>query len=63
MAVVADLAAVTAVMTAAAFVSFWLYPVAPPRLLPASFGFVDTLRDGASGHLEGSLTCRRGSPR
>jgi hypothetical protein len=44
-----------AVMTAAAFVCFWLYPVAPPRLLPASFGFVDTLRDGASGHLEGSL--------
>ncbi len=44
-----------AVMTAVAFVCFWLYPVAPPRLLPASFGFVDTLRDGASGHLEGSL--------
>jgi membrane-associated phospholipid phosphatase len=44
-----------AVMTAAAFVGFWLYPVAPPRLLPASFGFVDTLRAGASGHLEGSL--------
>jgi membrane-associated phospholipid phosphatase len=44
-----------AVITAAAFVGFWLYPVAPPRLLPASFGFVDTLRDGASGHLEGSL--------
>jgi PAP2 superfamily len=44
-----------AVMTAVAFVCFWLYPVAPPRLLPASFGFVDTLRNGASGHLEGSL--------
>jgi hypothetical protein len=44
-----------AVVTAVAFVGFWLYPVAPPRLLPASFGFVDTLRDGASGHLEGSL--------
>jgi hypothetical protein len=44
-----------AVMTAVAFIGFWLYPVAPPRLLPASFGFVDTLRDGASGHLEGSL--------
>jgi membrane-associated phospholipid phosphatase len=44
-----------AVMTAVAFVCFWLYPVAPPRLLPDSFGFVDTLRDGASGHLEGSL--------
>jgi membrane-associated phospholipid phosphatase len=44
-----------ALTTAVAFVCFWLYPVAPPRLLPASFGFVDTLRDGASGHLEGSL--------
>jgi hypothetical protein len=44
-----------AVMTAVAFVCFWLYPVAPPRLLPASFGFVDTLRDRSSGHLEGSL--------
>ena len=44
-----------AVMTAVAFVCFWLYPVAPPRLLPARFGFVDTLRDGASGHLESSL--------
>jgi hypothetical protein len=44
-----------AVMTAVGFVCFWLYPVAPPRLLPASFGFVDTLRDGATGHLEGSL--------
>jgi membrane-associated phospholipid phosphatase len=42
-------------MTAVAFVGFWLYPVAPPRLLPASFGFVDTLRDRSSGHLEGSL--------
>jgi hypothetical protein len=44
-----------AVTTAVAFVCFWLYPVAPPRLLPASFGFADTLRDRASGHLETSL--------
>jgi hypothetical protein len=44
-----------AVMTAVAFVCFWLYPVAPPRLLPASFGFVDTLRAAGAGHLEGSL--------
>jgi hypothetical protein len=43
-----------AVTTAAGFVCFWLYPVAPPRLLPAGFGFVDTLRAG-SGHLETSL--------
>ena len=44
-----------AVMTAVAFVCFWLYPVAPPRLLPGNFGFVDTLRAGGSGHLESSL--------
>ena len=44
-----------AVTTAVAFVCFWLYPVAPPRLLPAGFGFVDTLRAGGSGHLETSL--------
>ncbi len=44
-----------AVTTAVAFVCFWLYPVAPPRLLPASFGFVDTLRAAGAGHLEGSL--------
>jgi membrane-associated phospholipid phosphatase len=44
-----------AVTTAVAFVCFWLCPVAPPRLLPASFGFVDTLRAGGSGHLESSL--------
>jgi hypothetical protein len=44
-----------AVMTAVAFVCFWLYPVAPPRLLPAGFGFVDTLRAGGSGHMEASL--------
>jgi hypothetical protein len=44
-----------AVTTAVAFVCFWLYPVAPPRLLPAGFGIVDTLRAGGSGHLETSL--------
>ena len=44
-----------AVTTAVAFTCFWLYPVAPPRLLPTGFGFVDTLRAGGSGHLEASL--------
>ena len=44
-----------AVVTAVAFVGFWLYPVAPPRLLPAGFGIVDTLRAGGSGHMEASL--------
>jgi len=44
-----------AVTTAVAFVCFWLYPVAPPRLLPASFGIADTLSAGGTGHLETSL--------
>jgi hypothetical protein len=44
-----------AVTTAVAFVCFWLYPVAPPRLLPAGFGFADTLRAAGAGHMEGSL--------
>src|ERR1700722_10156665 len=45
-----------AVITAAAFVCFWLFPVAPPRLLPARFGILDmlTVPDG-SGHFETSL--------
>jgi hypothetical protein len=45
-----------AVTTAVAFVVFWLFPVAPPRLLPARFGITDTLvaPDG-SGHFEGTL--------
>jgi hypothetical protein len=45
-----------AVITAAAFVCFWLFPVAPPRLLPARFGIQDMLTtpDG-SGHFETSL--------
>jgi hypothetical protein len=41
--------------TAVAFVCFWLYPVAPPRLLPASFGIVDTMRTTAPGHVESTL--------
>jgi hypothetical protein len=50
-----------AVITAAAFVAFWLFPVVPPRLLPAHFGFVDMLRapDG-SGHLESTLITTAG---
>jgi membrane-associated phospholipid phosphatase len=45
-----------AVTTAAAFVCFWLYPVAPPRLLPGRFGIVDTLTAAArSGHFETTL--------
>jgi hypothetical protein len=45
-----------AVTTGLAFLCFWLCPVAPPRLLPARFGIVDTLTapDG-SGHFESML--------
>jgi membrane-associated phospholipid phosphatase len=45
-----------AVATGLAFVCFWLFPVAPPRLLPGRFGIVDTLvaPDG-SGHFDSTL--------
>jgi membrane-associated phospholipid phosphatase len=45
-----------AALTGAAFACFWLFPVAPPRLLPARFGILDmlTVPDG-SGHFETSL--------
>ena len=44
------------VITIAAFTIFWAFPVAPPRLLPARFGIVDTLVTfQQSGHLEHSL--------
>ena len=49
-----------AVMTAVAFVCFWLYPVAPPRLLPGSFGIADTLRDAGPGHVESTLITTAG---
>lgn len=42
-------------ITALGFVVFWLFPVAPPRLLPHHFGIVDTLAAGKSGHIEASL--------
>jgi hypothetical protein len=45
-----------ALITGAAFVCFWLFPVAPPRLLPARFGIIDTLTSlGKSGHYAGEL--------
>ena len=34
-----------AVTTALALFGFALYPLVPPRLMPGSYGFVDTLRD------------------
>jgi PAP2 superfamily len=45
-----------AVTTGIAFLIFWLFPVAPPRLLPSHFGIIDTLVTfHQSGHLEHSL--------
>jgi membrane-associated phospholipid phosphatase len=45
-----------AVTTGLGFLCFWLFPVAPPRLLPARFGIIDTLvaPDG-SGHFDSTL--------
>ena len=50
-----------AVTTGLAFACFWLFPVAPPRLLPARFGIVDTLvaPDG-SGHFDSTLISTAG---
>ena len=50
-----------AATTGLAFIVFWLFPVAPPRLLPAHFGIVDTLvtPDG-SGHLDSVLISTAG---
>ena len=45
-------------ITGAAFIVFWLFPVAPPRLLPARFGIIDTLVAG-SGHIESALISAR----
>lgn len=45
-----------AVTTGLGFLCFWLFPLAPPRLLPARFGIVDTLVSRAgSGHIDSTL--------
>jgi hypothetical protein len=50
-----------AVTTGLAFVCFWLFPVAPPRLLPARFGIVDTLvAPGGSGRFDSMLISTAG---
>jgi PAP2 superfamily len=50
-----------ATMTGLAFTVFWLYPVAPPRLLPAQFGIFDMLTNpDGSGHFETSLISAAG---
>jgi membrane-associated phospholipid phosphatase len=48
------------VTTAVGFVCFWLLPVAPPRLLPGSFGIVDTMRATGTGHVESTLISTAG---
>ena len=48
-----------ATITGLAFIVFWLFPVAPPRLLPARFGIIDTLVAG-SGHVESTLMSAAG---
>ena len=48
-----------AAITGLAFIVFWLFPVAPPRLLPARFGIIDTLVAG-SGHMESALISAAG---
>lgn len=50
-----------AVTTGVAFLFFWLFPVAPPRLLPGRFGIIDTLNAvGTSGHFETRLITTAG---
>jgi hypothetical protein len=44
------------VTTGVAFVIFWRFPVAPPRLLPSKYGIIDTLVTmGNSGRAESRL--------
>ena len=49
------------VATGLGFLCFWLFPVAPPRLLPARFGIIDTLvaPDG-SGSIDSTLISSAG---
>jgi hypothetical protein len=50
-----------ATITALGFGFFWLYPVAPPRLLPPRFKIVDTLLTlGHAGHVANALINRTG---
>jgi hypothetical protein len=50
--------AVLAIATALALVGFVLFPVLPPRLLPASYGFVDTVRRTGGPSMESGLVRR-----
>jgi hypothetical protein len=49
------------VTTAIAFLCFWLYPVAPPRLLPVQFGFVDTIRNLGGTQVQRTMMDRAGN--
>lgn len=50
-------------LTAISLVVFVVFPVMPPRLLPHSFGFVDTVRTlGGAGHLDDVLLTDVGDP-
>jgi PAP2 superfamily len=50
-----------AAITGLAFICFWLFPMAPPRLLQGHFGIIDTLETlGKSGHAEKSLISAAG---
>ena len=52
-----------ALLTAIAFVIYLFFPAAPPRLLPASFHFVETQsRYGGAGALDGYLMKEAGDP-
>lgn len=50
-----------AATTAVGFLCFALFPVAPPRLLPPSFGIVDTIRHLGGTHAAGVLLDRAGN--
>ena len=52
---------VLAVTTAIGFVCFWLFPVAPPRLLPLHFGFVDTIRHLGGTQVQNTMMDRAGN--
>ena len=50
-----------AVTTAIGFLCFWLFPVAPPRLLPLRFGFVDTIRHLGGTQVQTAMMDRAGN--
>lgn len=54
---------VFAILTALAFLVYLVFPVAPPRLLPHSFGFVETQQHyGGAGQFDAYLMKESGDP-